>query len=398
MNQGLHPRLVVATGWWRAKRQRVMTGLLCMAAACCPVVTAQDDPDQVRRQIELVRGQIATLQQQLAQADKDHRAEVDRLRAAETALSETGRRIGLLSDEIEATARQLEQLEAEEKGLDRSLNRQQALLADQLRAAHRMGGQPALRMLLSVDRLPALGRMLTFYRLFNQARLAQLQALREALLRLAAVRQQLQTLRDRQQASRDDLLARQQAQQVQRVERQRAIASLRNAIASDQQRLAQLATDQERLEQLLTELQSLFADIPGALDAAADFTTLKGQLGLPVDGRMVLPPGRAKPGGRHRLGLLIEASPGATVRAISHGRVAFADWLRGFGLLTIVDHGGGYLSLYAGAEVLYREAGDWVGTGDRLATVGEGNPAGRGLYFELRLNGQPIDPRPWWRG
>ena len=140
----------------------------------------------------------------------------------------------------------------------------------------------------------------------------------------------------------------------------------------------------------------MLADIPKVLAGSEPFAERKGRLTWPLVGTLAAPYGSALSDGRKSQGLLIKASTGTEVRVVGHGRVAYADWLRGYGQIAIVDHGDGYLSLYAHCEALLREVGDWVETGEPIATAGSaGVDHGAGLYFELRKNGQALDPGPW---
>ena len=141
----------------------------------------------------------------------------------------------------------------------------------------------------------------------------------------------------------------------------------------------------------------MFADIPQQIKGEESFAAQRGRLRWPLQGRIVSAFG-SDDGGRRSSGVLLAAKNGTPVRAISHGRVAFADWLRGYGLVIIVDHGDGYLSLYGCNETLLKDVGDWVDADDTIATSGaSGGQKTPGLYFELRAKGQAIDPRGWMR-
>jgi septal ring factor EnvC (AmiA/AmiB activator) len=152
------------------------------------------------------------------------------------------------------------------------------------------------------------------------------------------------------------------------------------------------------LAELVVQLTELTAGFP--VDTEKPFGTLKGTLAWPVQGRVAGDYGQPRGGGPVKWsGVLLEASAGAPVRAVYHGRVAFADWLPGLGLLLIVDHGGGYMSLYGHNEALLKEPGDWVEPGETIAQVGDtGGQSRPALYFEIRQNGEPINPRPWIAG
>ena len=142
----------------------------------------------------------------------------------------------------------------------------------------------------------------------------------------------------------------------------------------------------------------MFADIPKQLSGAEPFASMRGRLAWPLAGKIVTAFGAADESGRRSSGLLVAAKTGTAVHAVSHGRVVFADWLRGYGLMIIVDHGDGYLSLYGCNETLLKDVGDWVNAGETIATSGaSGGQKTPGLYFELRTKGQPVDPRAWLR-
>ena len=148
----------------------------------------------------------------------------------------------------------------------------------------------------------------------------------------------------------------------------------------------------------IESLRDIFADIPDQLDGARPFSQRRGQLSAPVPGRVLTAFGGSLPDGRRSEGWLLEAAAGETVTAVAPGRVAFSDWMNGYGLLLILDHGEGFLSLYAHNDGLMREVGDWVKAGEPLAQAGSSGGQGRAaLYFELRRQGQPLDPQLWLR-
>ena len=192
-------------------------------------------------------------------------------------------------------------------------------------------------------------------------------------------------------------MAQREQQQAFYEERQDFLQNLLDELGQRRTQLTQLNADQAQLTDLLEELRDIFHDIPATLDQQAPaFATLQGKLRWPLVGRMTEQPGREKRGGLHRNGAVLNAATSTEVKAIAHGRVAFADWLRGFGLLIIVDHGNNFMSLYGFNEALYRDTGDWVTPGESIAAVG--NSGGRqdsGLYFELRKGSEAIDPRRW---
>ncbi|MCH8476991.1 MAG: peptidoglycan DD-metalloendopeptidase family protein, partial [Wenzhouxiangella sp.] len=203
--------------------------------------------------------------------------------------------------------------------------------------------------------------------------------------------EELEALAERQQQDIDRL-------ESARAERQTALALVEQRIQSRQEELSALENDAAELARLIDELAQALADIPPEIEVPA-FSELRGQLDQPVAGGT-----SQRRFGEPRAGELVwsgwlYAAPGGTeVRAVAYGRVAYADWLRGYGLILILEHGDGFMSLYAHNEALLRDVGDWVRPGEVIATVGDTGGAGQtGLYFELRRDGQPINPAGWIR-
>ena len=183
-------------------------------------------------------------------------------------------------------------------------------------------------------------------------------------------------------------------------ERARVLAKLQAQLRDKSQELAQLERDEQRLHELVESLQQALRDIPAAATDYRSLDELKGKLRWPVAGRISMQYGARQAGGKLKSrGVRISAPAGEEVRAIDKGRVAYADWLRGFGLLLIVDHGKDYMSLYGNNRALFKEVGEWVEGGEVIATVGSsGGQSSAGLYLELRKKGRPFNPAPWFAG
>ena len=218
----------------------------------------------------------------------------------------------------------------------------------------------------------------------------------ETLTELADVQQQLDDNLSQLQQQETELARQSQELAAARDERAAALAALDADIDSRSQELEQLQFDQAELQALLDEIaRSMegvrsFADVP-------PITASQGRLNRPVNGDVAARFGSTYGGGSlSRQGIIIRTSEGSPVQAIHPGQVVFSDWLRGAGLLVIVDHGAGYMSLYGGNEALAKNAGDWVDAGEVLATSGLGGENGSpGLYFEIRRNGSALDPEDW---
>jgi septal ring factor EnvC (AmiA/AmiB activator) len=275
-----------------------------------------------------------------------------------------------------------------------------AVLAELLRMAHQAGHDRPLRLLVGQADARRQGRILGYYRVLaaeRAARVAEIGALRRDL---AALEQQ-----GRDEALRLQRLASRQEQTRLRMTRARGaraaiLSDLDGSIDADRTRVAALHADAEALKTLIDELKRR-ADI--AAEAELDQIAIaerRGQLAWPLPATQVLRPfgaGRAQ-GALHADGVLLEAEPGSEVRAVHHGRVAYADWLRGFGMLLVIDHGGGYMTLYGHNQALLKEVGEWVAGGDVIALSGStGGAVPAALYFAIRYQGQALDPAGWCR-
>lgn len=348
--------------------------------------------------LEQLRGEIHTLRQEL-DSDKQRQQDLQsRLRQAETHIGKLSALLKELDKQLQRQRRELSTLNDEQAQLSRDLRGQRQDLVQQVRAAYAIGQQEYLKILLNQQDPAALSRTMTYYDYFNRARARRIQAINLKLTALDTVEQAIEDKTRSLQQHRAEQAEEKQRLEESRTERAQVLAMLDQQIRSKDERLQALLEDQKRLQGLLQRL----AD--EALEAQTDdqasqqaFAELRGKLPWPTRGKLTARFGSQRSeSGLKWQGVLIDSEEGHDVQAISHGRVAFSDWLRGFGLLTIIDHGDGYMSLYGGNQSLYKEVGDWVGTGEVIASVG--NSGGRqqaGLYFEIRHNGKPSNPLKW---
>ncbi|MEF8793032.1 murein hydrolase activator EnvC family protein [Thiohalorhabdus sp.] len=303
-------------------------------------------------------------------------------------------------DELGAVRDRLTELEDRRDRLRRRVEHQQQRLAAYLRAAHRAGDHGFLRQLFGHSDPSAVGRSLTYLGYLHRARRDLVAQLRADRKRLGQVMAELRDQRD--EAERlEKRLASQKAELDRRLaERQGLLEELSERADRQNQRLAEIRSDQSALKEVIERLQALGRQGVQVDVDDQSVTELKGELALPVAGAEILARYGA-PRQRQSLqwrGLLLGAEAGSKVRAVFRGRVAYAERLRGYGLLTIVDHGDGLLSLYAHNRALYKEVGEWVKTGEALGAVGTSGGRRRpATYFEIRRDGQPVDPLRWCR-
>ena len=371
--------------------------LMLASAAARP---AGNPSAKQQAQLQELRARIIRLQ---ANLDRDFqtRSQVQRqLRDSEQQIAKLTGSLQQLDRAIARTHTRLAQLHAEQAGKQAALDAQKAALAQQIRAAYMQGQDSRLRLLLNAQDPATLDRLLAYYDYLDHARAARIQAVRDELRALVNINTQVQNqlavlIRLRQQRTR----ALTQLQDSRRT-RGQLLATINRRIRTRGQQLARMRSNEHDLENLLDNLQQTLADIPADLEGHHRFASLRGRLPWPVAGRIIQGFGAPLAGGRLRAqGDLIAAPLGTPVRAVAYGRVVFADWLPHFGLLVIIDHGGGYMSIYAHNQSVYVHVGDWVQMGETIATLGDsGGQNQPALYFEIRRSGVALSPREWCRG
>lgn len=361
--------------------------LLVLAVLARPAAArSQATPEEVEAELDALRGRISQVQVQIQALTVERDDVAVRLEAAETEIGKTVAQIRGLNERIAGQQEALLGLSQERQLTEQALATEQEALARQVQAAYRAGRQDYLRLLLGQDDPATLGRLLGYYRYFSQARVRQIVLVSSHIARLTVLEEEI-----RQEARALEDFREQQQAERQRLETGRSLRSLvlddlEAQLADETIRLARLEQDRSQLEQLLKALRQVLTEAEGRLQLP-DFGSLAGQLGAPVDGRV-----RSGFGATGR-GWLVLADLGTPIRAVAVGQVVFADWLRGFGLILILDHGQGWFSLYAHADSLFVELGDWVSAGAVLGGVGaSGGRAEPALYFEIRQDGEPVDP------
>ena len=376
--------------------------LLCSLLALgwqCAQAGASEQPDLKGKteELEQIKARIQQLRGQLSAVENERQAHNVALSENEKQIGLIARRIRVVRLSLERQQRRLTELEQERAASQRELDKHRQVLERQLRAAYAMGRQEKLKILLNQQDPTVVSRMLVYYDYLNAARFEQMDLIQQNLNKLDKLEQEISVEEERL----EQLMAKVQSEQQQLLsaskQREQIVASLNQQLQNKAEELAGLQADEKQLQSLLLELQDALADIP--LDPAAHdpFSSLKGNLPWPAKGRLGASFGSTREVGKLRWdGVLIQAPEGQEVRSVHYGRVAFADWLRGFGLLLIIDHGDGYMSLYGFNQSLFKETGEWVEAGEVIAQVGSsgGRPTS-GVYFGIRHNGEPIDPKAW---
>ncbi len=384
-----------------ARRPGVLRSALFLTSLFLIItVAAQEDDEAITRErLKELESSISALTEAQRRDERQRGTELGRLRAAEEAISALNRDLRATRTQIESNRQAIADLEVQRDELQKDAAAQSEAVRLEVRRAYEAGNRDELRMLLSEEDPQQLARMLAYYRRVVGARRELLDGFRSTLAELDAVDTRLSDAR----ASLDAELARQETRLAEldsaRAERKELLAVLDKRLASQAEELARQEEERGRLEALLEEIEAVAAQLLPDLNVEP-FSAARGNMPWPVDGTISNAFGRPRAQGKLRWqGVRMRAEEGTTVAAIHHGRVVYADWLRGSGLLLVIDHGEGFMSLYAHNESLLREVGDWVNTGAAVATVGStGGQSEAGLYFEIRKDGKPTNPARWCRG
>lgn len=399
---------------------RVWPAWWCIAWLACALpgavlaasAPAEPTPKQAAAQKKLdhVRAEIKTLAaQQRTTGDQRDTLQAKLAKQAET-LASAGKAVAAARAAVDEKRAALKDLQTQRSRLQAKLDDQREALAELLRATYTLGHGNDLRMLLGqwsqcdaaqpatatsssgvdsctsgAQALARIDRALAYSRYFQHDRVQRIYALLGGLARLHQVEASIATEQKALQATLDERNQRADDLHQQRHAQAGLLVSAEAQLKQQGQRLEILKRDEKSLQTLIVRLRDVFADLPRELPGEAPFASLRGQLRWPVRGKS----------SSHNQGVLLSAQPGTPVHAVAHGRVVYAAWLRGYGMLLIVDQADGWMTLYGGNETLLQDVGDWVDAGAEIATSGQGEAGKAGLYFGLRHHGKAVNPRPW---
>ena len=373
--------------------------LLLLLAAWPQAGLGQSDEEKARVQLQQLQGEIQRINREISTAGGRKNTLQKQLREAEIKLGKLERNIAANKRAMAGNRQELAALEKQRSATRKIREQQQTRIAVELKAAWQMGQQGHIKVLLNQESPHTVARMMAYYRYFFGARNELLEQYRETLKQLEVLEQGIADTQARLQEQQHSL-EKQQARLVQAQQtRTEAVARLNDSIRSKGQQLKQKELDQKELEKLLQAIEEAVVNLQVPTDYQA-FSSARGKMPWPVPGKPSNRFGRPRNEGKMRWqGITIPAREGTTVKAIHHGRVVYSDWLRGSGLLLIIDHGDGYMSLYAHNQSLLREVGEWVTAGTPVSTVGSsGGQERTALYFEIRHQGKPTNPTQWCKG
>lgn len=391
-----HPRRSRGAGWRAA-----LAGLLVLALGLGTLEAwaqsgRQPTPAQKEAELKKVNARIEKVRKAVNQ-DIEKRDKLSaQLRDAELGVQGARRKLDETRAQRIASEARLEELEREQASREKELAAERGALAGELRTAYVNGREEQLKMLLNQQDPAEFGRMLTYYGYFGRARAERIDSIRDKLEHLALLREKIaaesQRLKDLEARQEQELAALKGAQQ----QRTQAVAAIDSQIKTRGGEIKRLESQARGLEKLIADLRKALQSVPVAKQAP--FEPLRGKLPWPVQqGKVLARFGQPRAGGSLKWqGMLIGTDRGSRVRAPFAGRVAYADWLPGMGLMIVLDHGGGYLSLYGHNEEVFKKVGDPVAAGDVIGAVGDtGGHNQPALYFEVRRGREPVNPENW---
>ncbi|EXJ17120.1 murein hydrolase activator EnvC family protein [Imhoffiella purpurea] len=390
-------------GVWALVIGGIATSLLIVSTLGYAAIPEDADGglDARKRDLIEIERRVESIGEDLIGQREDRRALILELEARERNVAElalANRELQRLVAEHTRIATELRARQAEER---RSLEKQLGLLSELIRTAYVMGRADRLRLLLNQEDPSQASRVMSYFAYFNRERMKRIQAVQESTERLARLARDAE-----EEAARLAQLAKSQEAtrlrlEVARTKRTEVLKQLEATIANREDTLENLQKDAESLRLLIEHLRQR-AQIRAELDIHREsFAARKGRLSWPLlEARVIAAFGSRKEDSDVNWdGVLLAAREGEEVRAVNGGRVVYADWLRGFGLLLVIDHGNGFMSLYGHNEALLREVGEWVSTGDVISLSGKSGGRNRPvLYFAIRHNGRPQDPTDWCSG
>jgi septal ring factor EnvC (AmiA/AmiB activator) len=358
--------------------------------------TTEDKASLTEKQLKQVNKEIKALQSQLSKDKSSQKKEQNNLRKIEKELETLHKRSRELEQKQGSVKNKIASLKKEERSLENKNQQQKSALKKDLQSIYKIGRQEKIKLLLNQENPEEVARLLKYYDYYTEARVQRILDYQKNIKALTekriAIEQELKVLREVNADIERETLALKEKQKG----RKSLLDKINAKIKNEDQKLKNLQQDQTRLSKLLRSLKGIWADIPKKLSKSA-ISKNKGKLKYPVKGKVKNKFGSQRVGGRLSWnGWLIDAPMNRSVKAIHDGRVVFSDWIRGYGLLIIIDHSEGYLSLYGHNASLLKETGDWIQAGETLATVGNsGGQHDVGLYFELRKDGRPLNPGSW---
>lgn len=367
---------------------------------CSPSLQA-DDEKVVSKKAELVelKQKIAILQKQIHQRQSKLEKEDTILKDVDLRINKINGNIRDLESRKLTVQQELSGLQSSRQKTSASLEKEQEILAQHLRSAYISGHEEYIKLLMNQQDPATVSRILVYYRYLTESRVRTINRINQSLEQLRLIEAGIQQRSAELMALIDTQRERRNSLNIAHQEQKKAVDAMRSELAGNKLQIERMQQDEKELLRLIDRLQEIIDELVEEERTGTSFREMRGSLKLPVDAAIAVNFGaRRKIGNLRWKGIVLAGQLGSDIHAVYSGRVVYADWMRGFGLLLIIDHGDSYLSLYGHNESLLAEEGDWVETGQVIATMGKsGGSSKPSLYFEIRYKGTPQNPLRWAR-
>lgn len=355
--------------------------------------TLADNKQQ--QELEKLKVSISSLEKKLRKQRKEKNTLQQKLEIVERNVVDLDKKIRAVSKKITKTENNLSRLNSDKNNLEQRINKQRSTIAEQIRAAYKTGNEEPIKLLLNQEDPEQLSRILKYYDYLLDARSKKIDQFTADIESLKITLSKIEIQKTLLADSKKELEKDKQQLASSISQRKATLTKVTQSLQSNKQQLNQYKKQRDELEAVVQTVGEAAKAIPPAQDYPS-FALSKGKLNWPVRGRLTAGYGSKRSEYLRWQGWLISAKKGASIKSVHHGRVVFSDYLRGFGLLVIVDHGDGYMTLYAHNKELLKETGDWVQSGETVARAGNtGGLTNTALYFEVREKGKPVNPRLW---
>lgn len=381
------------------RKQRVLAGFLCFLTFVAPLALARHAKPVARENKE---SELKSVQEHIAKVSKSIQADAERrdsitgeLKTVDESIQSARQQLADIRSRRIAIEQQLSSLQTESRATQQHVDDERTALAGEIRMAYMNGRTGQIKLLLNQQDPARLGRMLEYYGYFSRESAERIESINDHLAHLAMLTGHIEEQRAKLSAIESDQARSVATLAKSRQKRASTLRQVETSLKNGNERLSKLQADAKSLERLIEQLR-LAAEANERASGKTETVTGRGRWPWPVKGALMARYGQTRVGGMKWQGLMIAAPEGAQVRAPAAGRVLYSDWLPGLGLLLVLDHGNGIMSLYGHNEQLYKKQGDEVKAGDVLAAVGDSGLGGRsGLYLEIRSGKHPVDPLSW---
>ena len=358
---------------------------------------SDEQREEKKEELENLRQRMSELHQKIEKKQEEKNSATKFLKDIEVRIGERAYVLRKINRHLRKKKRELKKLKKQHRKTLNKLASQRNILGEQIRSSYMIGRQEYLKLLLNQENPAAIGRTLTYYDYFHEARSHHIDEAVVTIEKLNHLTLQVKTKTEELKASRKQQRVEKQKLEDDFIDRSIVIKQMEKEIAKQGNRMKTFVANEQLLQELLKEIRNIMPSMLTEIDKRETFAKRRGRLKWPVKGKVKRLFGKSRQAAHLKWnGVLIPSREGRDVKAISNGRVAYADWLRGYGMLVIIDHGDGYMTLYGYNQALYKETGDWVEEGEVIATVGRsGGQLKSALYFEVRVKGQPSNPTKW---